>query len=413
MLFESLGISKNICNLLKKKGIKEPTEIQEKVIPFLLSGGDLIAKSETGTGKTLAFILPIIEKVYRGSKEKTLIFVPTRELCMQINEVIKSVDIENKVIVTLIYGGRELSENRRLEKDSNIIIATPGRILEWNKNGNLDFKDVNRVILDEADQMIELGFKNEIEEIMNKLSKKRETLFFSATLASNIKKIAYRYANNPKIIEINKDEKILDSIVQKYVNTTDRRKIDILCQMINEDKPFLGIIFCRTKVRVDKLDSLLTERGYTCQKIHSDIPQPKREKIIKSFKNLEVQFLIATDIVARGIDIKGVSHIYNYDAPESYENYQHRVGRTGRAGEKGESFLILTEKDIEFLNELKRKENIKLVEREVLYEQDIKNTSELPTQKYNKKINISSKKIEEIKIIKERSRIQKEFKNKS
>lgn len=410
MTFEILGIKKIISDKLKKMGIKIPTEIQEEVIPKVFFKKDVIAQSKTGSGKTLAFLLPLLERVYKSASEKILILTPTRELALQISEVLKTIDVEDKVESVLMYGGRELSNNYKVESSVNFIIATPGRLIDCMNKNMINLSQIKTLIIDEADQMIELGFKNEMEEIVKKCPKKRETLLFSATLSSEIKKIAYRFTVEPEVVVIEDKEDSLSKINQKYVETTDRRKIDILCQMINEDNPFMGIIFCRTKARVDRLDELLTERGFSCQKLHSDIPQAKREKIIKSFKNLEVQFLIATDIVSRGIDVSGVTHVYNYDAPENSEIYIHRIGRTGRAGKSGESNLILTERDSHMLKEIETELNTSLEMRDVLYTPDVANLNQLPERKYDKKITISSKKIENIKIIKNRARIKKDFK---
>lgn len=410
MTFEALKINEDIIGKLKKIGIKMPTEIQREVIPKILSKKDIIAQSSTGSGKTLAFLLPLVERVYKNSNEKILILIPTRELAVQISEVLKNIDVKEKINTALMYGGRELSDNYKVENSINFVIATPGRLLECISKGMINPALFQTLIIDEADQMIELGFKNEMEGIVKSCTKKRETLLFSATLSPEIKKIAYKYTIEPEVVIIEDKEDLLGKIKQQYVETTDRRKIDILCQMINEDNPFMGIIFCRTKVRVDKLDELLTERGFACQKLHSDIPQAKREKIIKSFKNLEVQFLIATDIAARGIDVTGVTHIYNYDAPENAEIYTHRIGRTGRAGKLGDSYLILSEKDLGVLKTIQSELNITIPAREVEYTPNVMNVNELPKIKYDKKISISAKKIEDIKIIKKRARIKKSFK---
>lgn len=406
MKFESLGIREKIASILQKKGIKEATDVQEEVIPCIFKGKDLIVKSPTGSGKTFAFLLPIIEKILKGDKGLVLILVPTRELVLQIEENLNLIANDREINYKTVYGGREVSNNIELFKEVDLIIATPGRLLEYFKKGFLNFKELKTLVIDEADLMIELGFKGEIEEIVKNLPKKRESYLFSATLSSEIKKIAYRYTKEPKVVEIDKESR--EIIKEKFVRTTDRRKIDILCQMLNEDTPFLGVIFCRTKARVDRLEELLIERGYSCEKLHSDIPQRKREKILENFKNLEVQFLIATDILARGIHVTGITHIYNYDAPESYETYVHRVGRTGRNGLEGESFLILTDKDEAFYKEIEKEPLVQLEEREVVYERDVKSTQVLPKNKYKKKVSISSKKIEEIQIIKERARLKKD-----
>lgn len=403
--FKELKISEKYLNILKKKGIKSPTEIQNLAIPYIKEGKDVIGEASTGSGKTFAYLLPVLDGLkIEKNKVSVLILVPTRELAIQVKNEIDFLDEEKKYSVALIYGGRE---SGRGGESSDIVIATPGRLIELIEKSLIDLSKVETLILDEADQMILLGFKNEVEKILTKLSKKRQTLCFSATLNSEVKKMAYRYTKEAKVIVVEKDEDAIKKIEQYIIETTDRRKIDTLCKVINEDNPFMGIIFCRTKIRVDKLDEKLHEKGYLCQKIHSDIPQAKREKIMKSFKNLEVQFLIATDVVARGIDVDGVTHIYNYDIPENGEGYIHRVGRTGRAGNSGKSYTFIDPKDKSILETIEAEIGFFIPRKEVEYEQDVINKNELPKTKYDKRINVSSKKIEAIKITKRRANFKK------
>ncbi|MGL5049566.1 MAG: DEAD/DEAH box helicase [Fusobacteriaceae bacterium] len=403
--FKSLKISDKYLTILKKKGIKSPTEIQNLAIPFIKDGKDVIGEASTGSGKTFAYLLPILDELkIEKSRVSTLILVPTRELAIQVKNEIDFLDEEKKYKLALIYGGRE---SGRGQESSDIVVATPGRLIELIEKNLIDLSKIQTLVLDEADQMILLGFKNEVEKILAKVSKKRQTLCFSATLNSEVKKMAYRYTNEAKLIVVQKDEDAIKKIKQYVVETTDRRKIDILCKMINEDNPFMGIIFCRTKARVDKLDERLHEKGYSCQKIHSDIPQAKREKIMKSFKNLEVQFLIATDVVARGIDVDGVTHIYNYDVPENGEGYVHRIGRTGRAGNSGKAYTLIDPKDSSVLKTIEEEIGFSILRREVEYVQNIENENELPKTKYDKRINVSSKKIEAIKITKKRASFKK------
>lgn len=407
MEFYNLGIRKEIGNNLKKNGIKEPTEVQKEVIVEMLNNKELIVKSPTGTGKTFAYLLPIVETLLSGENGINIIMVPTRELVIQIVNELKIIDVYKNLKYKGVYGGREIIKNKGEFENLQIIIGTPTRILDYIKKGFIKYNITNRVVIDEADVMLDMGFKQEIDEVVKLLPKKKKLFFFSATISKEVKKIAYRYQEDPRVIEIDYQEEELN-IKEVIVKTTDRRKIDILCEMLNEDKPFIGLIFCRTKARVEKLEELLSERGYSCEKIHSDIPQRKREKIMENVRNLEVQFLVATDILARGIDIVGVTHIYSYDAPETMETYIHRKGRTGRNGLNGESYLILTERDSNFLSYLESQKGINLEIRDVVYEPGIQSTIEFLTGKYRKKVSPSSKKIKEIQIIKERARIKKD-----
>ena len=405
--FKKIGTKEKYIEVLRKKGIKIPTPIQNEAIPAIRHGNDIIGEAATGTGKTLAFLLPVLEKLENLNQSpnvKVLILTPTRELAIQIGGVIEELDQEKKFRTGLIYGGKSGGRN---QGELDIVVGTPGRLLELIDKNIVNISAVSTLIIDEADQMLLLGFKNEVEKIISNISKKHQTLCFSATLNSEVKKFAYRYTKEPKVISIKEDKESMENIAQFVVETSDRKKIDSLCTVLNEDNPFMGIIFCRTKTRVDKLDDQLHTRGYSCQKLHSDIPQAKREKILKSFKNLEVQFLISTDVVARGIDIQGVTHIYNYDIPEGAEGYIHRIGRTGRAGEKGETCLFIDPKNKEQLENIEIELGYKLKKREVTEVDNTENKNEIPKMKYDKRINVSSKKIENIKIVKKREAFKK------
>jgi ATP-dependent RNA helicase DeaD len=246
-----------------------------------------------------------------------------------------------------------------------LIIATPGRLLDHLKRGTIKLDKLKTLVLDEADQMLLMGFKNEVEAIIKETSKDRQTLCFSATMSSDVKKLAYRYMKDPKVVAIEKEEVTLKNIEQFLIETTDRKKQEDLCKVLNEDNPFMAIIFCRTKRRVDDLELALHQKGYNCEKLHSDVLQSKREKIMKEFKKCEVQYLIATDVASRGLDITGVTHVYSYDIPESAEAYIHRIGRTGRVGEKGYAYLFADPKDKYFLDQIEKEIQFKIPVRAV------------------------------------------------
>nr|WP_307775770.1 DEAD/DEAH box helicase [uncultured Cetobacterium sp.] len=397
--FEDLKINKNIISRLEKSGIKNPTEIQVEAIPEILNGKDIIAQAATGSGKTLAFSLPIVQKLKGNQKTpQCLIVTPTRELAIQISQEIEKINVDENLKTILTYGGREIAgQIENLKNGVDIVIGTPGRLVDLIGRKAIDLSKISTLILDEVDQILLMGFKNEIEEIIGVCSRKRQTLCFSATIDSQVKKIAYRFTKEAKFIVVESTENKFANIKQYLVKTTDRRKLDTLAKLLNETNPFMGIIFCRTKARVDKLENDLAFKGFSCQKLHSDIPQAKREKIMKAFKNVEFQFLVATDVAARGVDITGVTHVFNYDITEDVESYIHRVGRTGRAGEKGIAYLFATEKDDEMLNNIEKVVGSKMEECEIEFEQDIMSTIELPEKKYNKKINARTKNIEEQK----------------
>lgn len=357
MNFKSLGIKPEMVQTLKKMGITEPTPIQAKSIPPIINGKDLIASAQTGTGKTLAFLLPIIEKISPKSPHvQALILSPTRELALQITEVANQLAHAYNLGVLAVYGGQDTTKQiKKLDKGVQIVIATPGRLLDHMGRNSIDLKQTKFFVLDEADQMLLMGFKNEVEMVVKALPKKRQTLCFSATLDASVKKIAYRYTKSPLTVAIEKEKPTLEAIRQEVVETTDRHKEEALLSVLNEDNPYMAIIFCRTKRRVEMLYTSMADKGYNCMRLHSDILQSKRERMMKSFRSGDVQYLIATDVAARGIDVDGITHVYNYDAPETPESYIHRIGRTGRAGETGYTCLFVAPKNAEELAAIESK----------------------------------------------------------
>lgn len=356
MNFKNLGISHDIDNVLKKSGIQNPTPIQQDSIIHILNNKDVIAEAQTGTGKTLAFLLPIFENISLNSQGiQALIISPTRELAIQITEEANKLSTAKDIGVLSMYGGKDIgSQMKKLKGNIKLIIATPGRLLDHLKRKTVKLTTLKTIVLDEADQMLLMGFRNEIDLIMKETPKKKQTLCFSATMDSAVKKLAYRYMNDPIIVSVKKEEITLANINQEVVETIDREKREALCKVLDEDNPFMAIIFCRTKRRADELEVVMHRRGYNCKVIHSDIQQSKRERIMKSFRNADIQYLIATNVASRGLDIGGVDHIYNYDIPENVETYIHRIGRTGRAGEKGYTCLFVDPKDSRMLSEIEK-----------------------------------------------------------
>lgn len=369
MNFKDLKINTNLIDTLKKNGIITPTKVQIDVIPNIINKNDVIGKSKTGSGKTLAFLLPILQRIDSNSKNtEVLILSPTRELAIQITEEANKFNI-NDIGILAAYGGKDVgSQLKKLNKGINLIIATPGRLLDHLERKSINLSKLNTVVIDEADQMLLMGFRNEIEKIMSYAPKKIQTLCFSATIDSKVKKLAYRYMSNPTIIDITENEESsIPNIKQEVVKTTDRWKVDALVKVLEEDNPFMSIIFCRTKRRADELEVKLAAKGIKAAKLHSDVPQNKRERIMKAFRDCEIQYLIATDVASRGIDVTGVTHIYNYDAPESVESYIHRIGRTARAGDSGYTCLITDPKNYNILEEIESYLQYKIPEREVAF----------------------------------------------
>ncbi|MST62295.1 DEAD/DEAH box helicase [Peptostreptococcus anaerobius] len=365
--FNILEIDQKIIAALGKMGIKQPTDVQKKAIPQILADNDIIVESNTGTGKTMSFLIPIMHKILYGNTSNSIILAPTRELVIQIySEVSKLFDIlakasdeKNIMEVSLdiisIYGGKDINSqiSKLKRRNKTIIIATPGRLIDHINRKTIDISKTDSFVVDEADQMILMGFRNEIDFIFSKIKSKKQVLLFSATIDSKVKKMAYRYSDSFSTIRIDGKD-IPSTIEQKFVFTTDRNKFDDFCQTIENDPPFMAIVFCRTKARVDNLELKMAQIGYKCEKIHSDLSQSKRERIMKDFRSLKIQFLISTDLSSRGLDVEGITHIYNYDFPERSEDYIHRIGRTGRIGKEGISYSFITEKNQTIYDEVCR-----------------------------------------------------------
>nr|WP_312578416.1 DEAD/DEAH box helicase [Sedimentibacter sp.] len=354
MNFIELGINEEIITILKKNGITTPTPIQEKCIDIIKNKSDVIAQAQTGTGKTLAFLIPIFENISPDKDViQALILTPTRELAIQITDEAMKLKKANVLNILSAYGGKDISAQiSKLKRGIHIVIATPGRLLDHLSRKTIDLGNLNILVIDEADQMLLMGFKNEVETIIEHTPKSRQTLCFSATINSQVKKLAYKFTKDPVSISVKNENVTLSNISQQVVETTDRKKQEALFTVLDFDRPYMAIIFCRTKIRVDKLEEAMHSKKYNCEKLHSDIPQSKRERIMKSFRNGDIQYLIATDVASRGLDISGIGHIYNYDIPENAESYIHRIGRTGRAGENGYTCLFVAHKDMQILSEI-------------------------------------------------------------
>ncbi len=382
--FEEFGLKESLLHRLKKKGIKTPTKIQNDAMGPIAQGKDLIGEAQTGTGKTLAFLLPLMNGSIKGSGI-SLILVPTRELALQITEEAESVNIHSLNILT-IYGGRGYEEQlKKVQGKVDIIVATPGRLLDFIDKDLVKMDNIKTVVFDEADQMLMLGFRKELDELIKRLPRKRQTLCFSATMDPAVKKLAYAVTKNPIVVQVQEKDHS-KNLKKMVVETTKRGKLDALCTILNETQPFMAIIFARTKLRVDNLEERMSDRGYNTQKIHGDVSQVKREKIIKSFKSAEIRYLIATDVAARGLDITGVTHIFNYDVPDDEKEYIHRIGRTARAGEKGETYLFVTPEDALALHKIEALVGHELERVTYSAIDNVECNHMDTTKKYNKKI---------------------------
>jgi ATP-dependent RNA helicase DeaD len=365
--FKHLGISDPLIHKLAAQGIDEPTAVQEKAIPIVLEGRDIIAQAQTGTGKTLAFILPILEKIDPSDgSTQALIVTPTRELALQItSEVKKLIEGMPDLNVLAVYGGQDVEKQlHKLQKQTQIVVATPGRLLDHLRRGTVQLEEVSFLVLDEADQMLHIGFLNEMELIISQTPASRQTMLFSATMPDDIRKLSKKHLKEPESIRIEKTFVPEKAIEQLAILTTDRAKQNALISRIREDRPFMAIIFCRTIRRATKLYDALKSQRFSCEELHGDLTQAKREKVMKKFREAEIQFLIATDVAARGLDVEGVTHVYNYDIPQDSESYVHRIGRTGRAGKDGLAVTFYAEKDEAALKAIEQELNIRLPKEE-------------------------------------------------
>jgi len=355
--FQSLGIQASIEKALQQNGLHSPTAIQEKGIPVVLTGVDVIAQAQTGTGKTLAFVLPILQMVDPENPDvQALIVTPTRELALQITaEVNKLIFTQPGVQVLAIYGGQDVERQlKKLRGSRQIVIATPGRLLDHMRRGTIKLSQVSQLVLDEADQMLHLGFLPEVEEIIRATSPTRQTLLFSATMPKQIQSLAKGFMQQPVTIQAKSDRVTVANIEQRVIETTDRAKQAALRQAIDECRPFLAVIFCRTKRRATTLNEALRGFGYATDELHGDLSQAKREQVMKRFREASLQFLVATDVAARGLDVEGVTHVFNYDIPHDVESYIHRIGRTGRAGGTGVAITFVAPKDRMFLDMIEK-----------------------------------------------------------
>ena len=349
--FSELNISETTQNALLRMGFEEATPIQEGTITFGMEGRDVIGQAQTGTGKTAAFGIPIIEKLDpKSTAVQALVIAPTRELAIQVSEEIYKVGYGSRAKVLSVYGGQEIGRQiRALRNNPNIVVGTPGRILDHINRKTLKLDHVQTLVLDEADEMLNMGFIEDINTILASVPDERQTLLFSATMPAPIRKIAETFMKTPEIVKIKSKEMTVENIEQFFVKAHEREKFDVLSRLLNVQQPELAIVFGRTKRRVDELAHALSIRGYIAEGIHGDLTQAKRMSVLRQFKDNKIDVLVATDVAARGLDISGVTHVYNFDIPQDPESYVHRIGRTGRAGKSGIAVTFVTPREMGYL----------------------------------------------------------------
>lgn len=355
--FRELGLSEDMLLALKRKGFEEPTPIQQRIIPLLLTeAGDFVGQAQTGTGKTAAFGIPIIEKLQeRKGYIQTLILTPTRELAIQVSEELNSLRGRKRLHIIPIYGGQSLNlQFQRLKRGVDVVVATPGRMLDHIRRGTIDLSRVSYVVLDEADEMLNMGFIEDVGDILSVANPERTTLLFSATMPREIVTVARRYMKDYRVIRTQKESRPVELTDQIYFEVSAGDKFEALCRIIDLENEFYGLIFCRTKVDVDEISARLIDRGYDAEGLHGDISQRQREVILDRFRKKHLTILVATDVAARGIDIHNLTHVINYAIPQDPDSYVHRIGRTGRAGNRGTAITFITPEEYRRLHYIKR-----------------------------------------------------------
>lgn len=352
MKFKELGLDHDLLKAIAQSGFEEATPIQAETIPLVLAGKDVIGQAQTGTGKTAAFGLPILQNIDKADRSiQALVISPTRELAIQTQEELYRLGQDKKIKVQAVYGGADIRRQiRQLSEHPQIVVGTPGRILDHIGRHTLKLQNLKVLVLDEADEMLDMGFIDDIEKIVEQMPTARQTLLFSATIPASIMRLTNKFMHEPVTVKIKAKELTADTVEQYYVRAKDYEKFDVMTRLFDVQDPDLALIFGRTKRRVDELTRGLKARGYRAEGIHGDLTQQKRMSVLRQFKSGQLDFLVATDVAARGLDISGVTHVYNYDIPQDPDSYIHRIGRTGRAGHKGVSVTFVTPNEIEYLH---------------------------------------------------------------
>ena len=384
--FEDMNISNEICRAVLDMGFEEATPIQSQAIPVILEGKDIIGQSQTGTGKTAAFGIPLLERINPEDRRlQALILCPTRELAIQVSEEFrKLLKYKDNIRVLPIYGGQPIDRQiAALRKGTQVVIGTPGRVMDHMRRRTIKAETVQMMVLDEADEMLDMGFREDIETILVKIPEEHQTLLFSATLSPEILDITKRFQKNPEFIKIVRKELTVPNIEQYYFDVKEKTKLDALCRIIDVYDPKLAMVFCNTKKRVDDLVEMLQGRGYFAEGLHGDLKQAQRDKVMQKFRNGTIEILVATDVAARGIDVDDIDVVFNYDVPQDEEYYVHRIGRTGRAGKAGKAFTFCVGKEIYKLRDIMRYTKTKIQQQKL---PTLSDAEEMKTNIYLEKI---------------------------
>lgn len=366
--FDELGINEDILKAINDMGFEEPSNIQAEAIPVLLEGYDVIGQAQTGTGKTLAFAVRILNDFVKSDNKITaLVITPTRELAIQDNDEINRTAKYKKAKMLPVYGGQPIERQiRSIKRGVDIIVGTPGRILDLIRRNIIDLSSINYLVIDEADEMLDMGFIDDIGEIISHCSKERQTMLFSATMPHEIEKLAKNYMkSDTKHISIVKKTMTVSTVHQYYYEIKRKDRFESFCRILDVDEPTTAIIFCKTKKGVDELVESMMARGYNVEGMHGDMNQNQRLNTLRKFKEGNLDFLVATDVAARGIDVENVSHVINYDLPQDTESYVHRIGRTGRANKEGIAYTLVSPREYMSLKQIEKETKSKIKRKEV------------------------------------------------
>ena len=375
--FEEMGLSEEIQKEVRYMGFEEASTIQAKAIPEMIRGIDLIGQAQTGTGKTAAFGIPILEKVDPKLKKlQAIVLCPTRELAIQVADEIRNLSrYMHGIKVLPIYGGQDIVKQiRSLKSGTQIVIGTPGRVMDHMRRKTMKLDFVHTVVLDEADEMLNMGFREDIEFVLSGVPEERQTVLFSATMPKPIMEITKKFQNNAKVIKVTKKELTVPNIEQYYYDVKPKKKEEVLSRLLDIYSPRLSVVFCNTKKQVDLLVNALLGRGYFAAGLHGDMKQEQRDRVMQGFRTGKTEILVATDVAARGIDVDEVEAVFNYDLPQDDEYYVHRIGRTGRAGREGRAFSFVSGKEVYKLKEIQRYCKTKIYAQKVPSLNDVANT---------------------------------------
>ena len=354
--FEDLQLSEGMLATIADLGYEAPTPIQEQTIPLLLGGRNIIAQAQTGTGKTAAYAIPMVECMEPEDKYiQALVLTPTRELAVQVAEAVHRLGHFKHLNVLPVYGGQPIERQlHALKRGVQVVIGTPGRVLDHLRRGTLVLNQVDYVVLDEADEMLDMGFIDDIETILDTMPGEKQIALFSATIPDRIADLARKYMQDPVRVTVEATPQSVPSIEQFYVEVTHRNRLDVLTRLLDSEEPGPSIIFARTKRDVDELGETLQSRGFDAETLHGDLNQTQRDRVLQRFRSGQIDLLVATQVAARGLDITGVTHVFNYAIPEDADSYVHRIGRTGRAGRSGKAIMLVQPREIRLLRVIER-----------------------------------------------------------